>query len=63
MGKTPRALRTALMLAIRHPEVVGGPVVEGNATILKGQFEGHTKVRSAGITETRKRAGNYERDS
>ena len=34
------------MLAIRHPEVVGGPVVEGNATILKGQFEGHTKLKS-----------------
>lgn len=34
------------MLAIRHPEVAGGPVVEGNATILKGQLEGHTKLRS-----------------
>lgn len=46
VGKDSRALRTALMLAIRHPEVAGGPVVEGNATILKGQLEGHTKLRS-----------------
>lgn len=55
------------MLAIRHPEVAGGPVVEGNATILKGQLEGltsnKTQIRSAGITETRKRAGNSERDT
>ena len=32
VGKDSRTLRTALMLAIRHPEVARGPVVKGNAT-------------------------------